>query len=328
LACFVYFKESNLASFQSAIEITQEDTMSGMRYYNFREGDRSEYLANYLLSGIGLVTPFPRQEDIGIDFYCSLADQERGRLTFGFPYLVQVKSISETELSFGSVKDGKWQHEDILWLFRQELPLFIGFVDKSAIRIDLFNTSAFWFTVKEHPTCSQLVFRPRRDPQANQDVGKPSVTALNDWPTQDAGDGMKHEVDLGQPIISLHYSDLENNDKLRRMKDALRAVIYIEQDNLMYRRMALPYFNWILRSKPNEGVHPAWAYFGTGPEMTMVLLKNIAPSIISLALNLKLCGNAVDLQNLKALIAKLPGEMIHRELREQNPDIFGNASTG
>jgi hypothetical protein len=136
--------------------------MSGIRYYNFREGDRSEYLANYLLSGIGLVIPFPRQEDIGIDFYCSLADQERGSLTFGFPYLVQVKSSSETELSFGSVKEGKWRHEDIQWLFRQELPLFIGFVDKSAPRLDLFNTSAFWFTVMAHPNCSQIVFKPRR----------------------------------------------------------------------------------------------------------------------------------------------------------------------
>lgn len=30
--------------------------MSGIRLYSFSEGDRSEYLANYLLSGLGLVT--------------------------------------------------------------------------------------------------------------------------------------------------------------------------------------------------------------------------------------------------------------------------------
>lgn len=38
---------------------------TGTRFHNFREGDRSEYLAVYLLSRLGLVTQVPRQEDIG-----------------------------------------------------------------------------------------------------------------------------------------------------------------------------------------------------------------------------------------------------------------------
>lgn len=64
--------------------------MSGARLFSFREGDRSEYLAQYLLSGLGLVTPVPRQEDIGFDFVCSIADEQVGVLTFNQQYLVSI----------------------------------------------------------------------------------------------------------------------------------------------------------------------------------------------------------------------------------------------
>jgi len=89
--------------------------MSGTRLYNFREGDRSEYLANYLLSGLGLVTVVPRQEDIGFDFYCQLADQEKGNLTFGYPFIVQIKSNSQDEIIYGDTSQDKWKKENIEW---------------------------------------------------------------------------------------------------------------------------------------------------------------------------------------------------------------------
>jgi hypothetical protein len=44
--------------------------MSGVRLYNRLQGDRSEYLAVYILSALGLVTQAPRQEDIGFDLVC------------------------------------------------------------------------------------------------------------------------------------------------------------------------------------------------------------------------------------------------------------------
>jgi len=62
------------------------------RHFNWRQGDRSELLADYLLSGIGITTPIRRQDDTGFDFYCSVSDQEKGVLTFGFPYIIQIKS--------------------------------------------------------------------------------------------------------------------------------------------------------------------------------------------------------------------------------------------
>lgn len=297
--------------------------MSGMRYFNFREGDRSEYLANYLLSGLGLVTPVPRQEDIGIDFYCSIADQEKNRLTFGFPYIIQVKSSSISEITYGSIKKERWQREDIQWLFRQELPFFIGFVDKSLLKIDIYNTSAFWFIARENPTCSQIVFKPRTNPSEIHDVGRPNKIKLDNWKDNNISDGYKYEVDLGQPIISLQYSDFDDHEKIKLMKKALRAAIYIEQNNLMYRRLKLPYFNWIVRNVTNDNVSMAWIHYGhSSSDLTPALLKNIAPAIISLAVNFKSIGDTDALNSIIPLVNKLPEEGIYQELIEIHPDIF------
>src|SRR5206468_1915967 len=70
-------------------------TMSGTRSSNFRSGDRSEYLTVYLLSALGLVTEVPRQEDIGFDLVCNLAEQESGILSFRHHHAVSVKSASK-----------------------------------------------------------------------------------------------------------------------------------------------------------------------------------------------------------------------------------------
>ena len=45
-----------------------------MHWFTFRQGDRSEYLALYMLSALGLAVPVPRQEDVGIDFHCNTSE--------------------------------------------------------------------------------------------------------------------------------------------------------------------------------------------------------------------------------------------------------------
>ena len=67
--------------------------MSGRRLSSFRAGDRSEYLAQYVLSRFSFVVPFPRQEDFGVaDFLCVLT-KEVDKLEYPRnAYYVQVKS--------------------------------------------------------------------------------------------------------------------------------------------------------------------------------------------------------------------------------------------
>ncbi len=106
--------------------------MPGMLLHSFRKGNRSEYLAQYLLSSLGLAIVVPRQEDIGADFYCSLAKREGPRLTFYAPYIIQIKTAPTTDIHYGGPDKGdraKYKKEELNWLFGQELPLLIGFIN-------------------------------------------------------------------------------------------------------------------------------------------------------------------------------------------------------
>ena len=71
--------------------------MPGGRARSFRLGDRSELLVEYLLAGIAFTTRVPRQEDIGIDFMCSLitGSHAASLLKPGPSFSVQAKSTTE-----------------------------------------------------------------------------------------------------------------------------------------------------------------------------------------------------------------------------------------
>ena len=66
--------------------------MSGGRSRPFRLGDRSELLVEQLLAAFAFTTPVPRQEDVGVDFFCSLTHQEGQFLKAGPFFAVQAKS--------------------------------------------------------------------------------------------------------------------------------------------------------------------------------------------------------------------------------------------
>src|ERR1700757_1666050 len=62
---------------------------------NFHEGSRSEILADYLFSSWGTVSPVRRQDDYGIDLYCTLSDRVGQRAVVRDYFVVQVKSGAE-----------------------------------------------------------------------------------------------------------------------------------------------------------------------------------------------------------------------------------------
>ena len=79
--------------------------MPGGLYWPFWQGTRSEYLAHYILSALGVAVKVPHEEDIGADFYCSLADFDGLRMTFRSPFIIQIKSVSEKEVRYGGPDD-------------------------------------------------------------------------------------------------------------------------------------------------------------------------------------------------------------------------------
>jgi hypothetical protein len=138
-----------------------------MHWFTFRQGDRSEYLALYMLSALGLAVPVPRQEDVGIDFHCNLARQDGEAITYFAPYNVQVKSASVKRLEYGGHskkkkkdKPPEWKGYEIQWILSQETPYFIAIVDKDKAKLRLFSTATRWFAVHNPKPPYELVFRP------------------------------------------------------------------------------------------------------------------------------------------------------------------------
>lgn len=298
--------------------------MSGVRSYSYREGDRNEYLAQFLLSGLGLCTPIPNQEDIGFDFSCTLADQEMGVLSFGYPYLVSVKSASDATVSCmptaACIKVGSQRHID--WLFRQNLPIFLAAVDRDKVALKIYSMIPLWFIYYEGgTTCGSLKMVPRTDPNDVHDVGRPNKSdEIKDWP------GMFHfEVDLGHPIAEIGIDTLKDKEALKAAKGRLRKAIYFAELNLLHFKLGIPHFYWFAKT-PADGTEfvPAFYYLPVPPnaEDRKRIMKELSPSLISFALHYQQTGAEKHLEAVRTLLSDVPKEEFPEVIREQLPEIF------
>ncbi len=102
---------------------------------NFHEGTRSEYLAVYFLSKIGLVVPVPRQSDyFGVDFIVHLIEERQGNfIPTGKSFAVQVKSNNQPILYTG---------DQLSCLWAMGLPFFIAVVSRNGLELSIYPTLA------------------------------------------------------------------------------------------------------------------------------------------------------------------------------------------
>lgn len=302
--------------------------MSGKRVFTWREADRIEYLANFLLSAVGLVTPVPRQEDIGVDFHCSLADQEGGVVTYGFPFLVQARSIVKPVVRIKAPR--KYRHqthvipEHLSWLFLQELPLFLALVDREDISIHLYSLSPAWFVFHDSdhcPDCSSLRLVPRIDKSNTAKVGRPQrIGQVTSSP-----ESHEYEVDLGYPVASFSAEETAVRQTLARQKESLRSCVNREFKNLVFRRAGLPQFYWLSEARQDEG-GPISDFFCREAPRDAEGLKRIysylGPSLAPLALRYKEDARTDLLAALRALFREMPADTLSPELRQALPEIF------
>jgi hypothetical protein len=259
--------------------------------FSYREGNRSEYLAQFILSAIGTCVPVPRTEDIGVDFHCTVAKRDGMLLSFKSPYLVQIKSESEDKIVYGwhplkkKGTEGKWKPEELDWLFSQENPVLVGLVDKEQLRIKLYSTSNIWSVFYRQRYPGQLVLIPDAPGSATEDVPASQPVPCTDWPPK-TGDGHIWEVKLGPPILSLTPQDVQDEEKLNRYRQVLELAIKTDQRNLWYRGLGVPYFNWILKVDTNRGQATAF-YHGVSDvlDSAKAQLREASPILASLILH-------------------------------------------
>jgi hypothetical protein len=197
----------------------------GGRLRSYRLGDRSELLVQHLLSGVAFTTPVPRQEDIGVDFLCSLitGPDDVGLLRAGPFFTVQAKSNVEAV-----VYQDPHQLE---WIKHQENPLLFCVADRKAAAMDVYSTwNLLWGVVGggwEGREPTRMILRPG--------VGN------GDW------HGVKNEPDgsqniwLGKPIVRVTHDDIFDEEKTKRVAEVLSEWVALDRTNIVNRYAGLYY---------------------------------------------------------------------------------------
>jgi hypothetical protein len=223
--------------------------MPGGRLRSFRLGDRAELLVGHLLTGVAFTTPVPRQEDIGVDFMCSLirSDNENAGFLKGGPiFFVQSK---------GSTED--WVFEkphELEWIKNQENPILLCIADREAGAMDVYSTWNLLCGVlngwkgQKSANCIRLC---------------PGKSGSQWFGVEDREDGSQ-DILLGKPIIRITHDEIFDEESTKRISKVIGQWISIDRENIVNRQAGL---YWVIgplsyeTGNPLGGPHGGFLYW-------------------------------------------------------------------
>ncbi len=288
-----------------------------MRYFTYRQGDRAEYLAQYILSALAITIPVPRQEDVGVDFHCSLLRREGKKLYPSSPFNIQIKSagkgILRDGVRFGGVtKKGMWRDYQIKQLCNTDTPFLVGLIDLKKQRLDLFCTITRYFVLSNW----RGIQMPREVallPYVPNSDGNIGDGWHEDLPQRKGMPGTLWKLPLGQPIVSMTIADSEKPQRCEEVKTILEAYIRMDQENAIRFRSGLGYFNWPLKIQPGKQIDEWGVGIATpthdGPETRQQLrtVKCIAASLLSAY---EAAGKKSEILAWESILPQLPEEKL------------------
>lgn len=198
---------------------------------NFHEGARSEYLAEYALTSLGMASMIPRQEDVGIDMQCALGERIGGRLVIDRYYLVQIKSAREFDAYEG--------RGAVQWLCEHRHPLFYVVVNKKDTRIEIYQTCEL-VSLYALDSVTRVVLKPGDKPSTFDSIVPAEEVTLN----------------LGPPILSFNIKVTSDDAWREKAKEVLRSWIEIDQANIDSKRQGLGLNLFPLSYETNKTVAP------------------------------------------------------------------------
>jgi hypothetical protein len=296
--------------------------MPGSRPLNPTQGDRGEYLAQYLLSYIGLPLPVLRQLDIGIDFICNISKEEFNLLTFSHPFSIQIKKLNEqtnslsNPISFGGIKkNGKWKKYEIEWLFNPGIPFYIGILDLNKPALFLYSTSAIWFAFHSVKMPTEIILEPRIYSDNNAEVHSPQISKYSNFNLiQSESDGNTHTIDLGQPVVTLDIDNVRDPEYITKQKEILQNLINrIDMRNIVQKNLESSFFWW---NKFQNSDNIAWSTNPWSPNFNQNKLKEeLIPILVPLALYCKDKGIQSTLDQISPLLRYIK-DLVPIEIRK------------
>jgi hypothetical protein len=269
--------------------------MIGSYAANPHEGSRSEILADYLFSSWGTVTPVRRQDDYGIDLYCTLSDRIGQRAVVSAYFVVQVKSGMEPWV---------FEHEEsVKWLVEYPTPLFLACVDKKSGILRVYHVTPRFYVWAMGKLPNRLLLMPE-DAAEGRSV---------DWKNGE-------EFSLSAPIIQVSCSDLLDGEKMAALKEVFKNWVQIDRENCDLVRYGLLRFRMPYSYRVNESPGGDIVEIGLSAPEAEFLDRGILTS----AESAECIGG--QLGRLGDLSGALRAALIVDHLRQKYPKVFANSA--
>ncbi len=267
--------------------------MTGAYAPNPHEGSRSEILADYLFSSWGTVTPVRRQDDYGIDLYCTLSDRIGQQAVVCDYFVVQVKSGTDPWV---------FEHEEsVRWLVEYPTPLFLACVDKKNGILRVYHVTPRFYVRAMGKLPNRLVLTPE------DTVEGTSVEWKN-----------REEFSLSAPIIQVSCSDLISDEKMKLLKEVFKCWVQIDRENCDLVRYGLLRFRMPHSYRVNEAPGGGVIEIGLAVPESDFLNRGI----LTLAESAECIGG--QLGRLGDLSGSLRAALLVDHLTRKYPQVFAN----
>lgn len=286
---------------------------------NANSGNIAEYLAQYILSKIGIATPVQRQADIGIDFHCALARKTDNRkfFTYHSSFAVQV-GTTRKRFRYGTkrgkrVKNPTFKPYELDWLFSQKIPLFVGVVDQKKLEMSLYSTGPMWIARYQYGHVGEINLQPNQCHNPVEDIQSDEILA------EGFGDRRCYNIPLFQPIAKLSLT--QPGKDIGAASLALEVSIYMESMNLLYRDMGVHYAKWQPNVAPNTITWESkfseyYAYSPQAGKNVDRQIQGLFPTVYTLAKNLQAQGNIEGLKKISSVFHLVPDSIIPDYLKK------------
>lgn len=198
-------------------------SMTGSVAANPHEGSRSEILADYLFSTWGTVSPVRRQDDYGVDLYCTLTERIGKRARVRDYFAAQVKS-TEDPWVFND-------RESVRWLVEHPIPLFLCTISKRKGRLRVYHVFPRFYAWAMGTLPNRLELNP----------GKGRNGEFVQWENGSS-------FSLSAPIIEAGLGDLLDAHRMKELRDIFAYWVRLDRENcdlvrqgLLRFRMPVPY---------------------------------------------------------------------------------------
>jgi hypothetical protein len=222
---------------------------------------------------------------------------------------------------YGAINEkGVWKEYEIDWLLNLKTPLYIAVVDKRSHTISLYNTTValfcYWEPRPKKPSLIKLI--PREFPSDSM-VGRPPKIVSDSHQNYSGGDGCEHQIDLGNPLVKYSIDDMENQTKIKEIKELLRKGIRMDMRSILFRDYSQPFLNWMGIIRTNESFDAA--YISYTPSAVKPLFEASMPTLMAIAIALKK-HDPVRYEKFMSISDLFVREKMPKEIIEQLKDML------